>query len=131
MSMGSCMMMENRFNIDMKNIETTGTEVLGTESTTDYACAKMRTSDKARNVYQLFNDRILTFKTNGYTVTIQRTGEIQPTEEWFGTLWNVPALVTISGKEGQYQYNEVFNDLQENDDIARMVNHYIVSQRIK
>lgn len=99
----------------MQNVETTGTEVLGTESTTDYACAKMRTSDKARNVYQLFNDQILSFKTNGYTVTIQRTGEIQPTEEWFGTLYNVPALVTISGKEGEYY----------------LVNKYMASQRSK
>lgn len=112
------MMMENRFNIDMKNIETTGAEVLGAASATDYACAMMRKSEKARNVYQLFNNEILSFKTNGYWVTIQRTGDIQPTEEWFGALYNVPALVTISGKEGQYQYNEVFNDLQENDDIV-------------
>ena len=115
----------------MQNVETTGTEVLGTESTTDYACAKMRTSDKARNVYQLFNDQILSFKTNGYTVTIQRAGEIQPTEEWFGTLYNVPALVTISGKEGEYQYSDVFNDLQENDDIVYLVNKYMASQRSK
>lgn len=131
MSMGSCMMMENHFKIDMKNIETTGAEVLGAASATDYACAMMRKSEKARNVYQLFNNEILSFETNGYWVTIQRTGDIQPTEEWFGTLYNVPALVTISGKEGEYQYSDVFNDLQENDDIVYLVNKYMASQRSK
>lgn len=123
------MMMENRFNINMKNIEAKGTWALGAASATDYACAMMRKSEKARNVYQLFNNEILTFKTNGYTVTIQRTGDIQPSEEWFGTLYNVPALVSISGKDGKYQYNEVFNDLLENDDIVYMVNKYMANQR--